>query len=45
MSICYFNNQTMMALNKRGQNEDSFLTVNEQLLTNCRTVHKWNLHK
>lgn len=26
MSICYFNNQTMMALNKRGQNEDSFFS-------------------
>lgn len=24
VSICYFNNQTMMALNKHGQNEDSF---------------------
>lgn len=34
MSICYFNNPTMMALNQRGQTKTRFLIVTEQLLTN-----------
>lgn len=34
-SMCYFNNQRMVALNKIGQNEDNFSIVNEQLHTNC----------